>query len=340
MTKEQNIIKTAVGYIRLSRDDLNNRNESKTLENQREHIIEYCKRKSITLLKIFDEGTGYSGDDPNKPQFNMMMKAAQKHLFDAIVIKDGSRFTRSPSIMQENIELLIALKIKLLTYMGDEELTVNPHITVLRTTLDWELILRGRKNQRMMLEQKQKEGGTFARPPYGYIACEILVDGHRKTAWKVDIEKASNVRKMYQRFIEGTPIRALAEDYDLGLQHIRNILKNRIYVGIRDYTKREKIIGKVDTRFSQDNTFLMNKNFAHTIVNKELFNQAQERFEMFSKKYINNMTLLKKGYSPIEKGKVLISEKQLSSPSIKSLPEKTLSTEEINGSNSSRSIES
>ena len=62
----------AAGYTRVSSDSV----EKTSLEDQSKAIKDYAKDK-YNLVKIYDEGV-YSGADGTRPQFNQLLKDAEK----------------------------------------------------------------------------------------------------------------------------------------------------------------------------------------------------------------------------------------------------------------------
>ncbi|MGO9019578.1 MAG: recombinase family protein [Syntrophobacteraceae bacterium] len=78
----------AAGYIRVSSDS----GEKTSLEDQAKAIKAYAKDK-YNLVKIYNEGV-YSGADGTRPQFNQLLKDAERKQFQAVIVWNLSRFGR------------------------------------------------------------------------------------------------------------------------------------------------------------------------------------------------------------------------------------------------------
>jgi len=63
-------------------------------------LTEYCKREGIEIFKIYmDEGI--SGQKENRPQFQEMLKDAQRKLFNVILVHKFDRFARKVELSQK-----------------------------------------------------------------------------------------------------------------------------------------------------------------------------------------------------------------------------------------------
>ncbi|MFC4448448.1 recombinase family protein [Halorussus aquaticus] len=79
---------TARIYVRLS--DHSNR----SIQGQIEDCREYADRQGFEVEHIHNEGQGQSGWDDTRDEYGQMLEAAEGGEFDALIVRDGSRFGR------------------------------------------------------------------------------------------------------------------------------------------------------------------------------------------------------------------------------------------------------
>jgi len=75
-------------YVRLS--DHSNR----SIQGQIEDCREYADRQKFEVDQIYNEGQGQSGWDDTRDEYARMLTAAESGEFDALIVRDGSRFGR------------------------------------------------------------------------------------------------------------------------------------------------------------------------------------------------------------------------------------------------------
>lgn len=84
----------ATMYLRLSKEDSGHKQESSSIQNQRELINDFISKNEnieIVSIKIDD---GYTGTNFDRPAFNEMMEDVRDKLVDCVIVKDLSRFGR------------------------------------------------------------------------------------------------------------------------------------------------------------------------------------------------------------------------------------------------------
>lgn len=79
---------TACIYVRLS--DHSNR----SIQGQIEDCREYADYQGFEVDHIYNEGQGQSGWDDTRDEYGRMIAAAESGEFDALIVRDGSRFGR------------------------------------------------------------------------------------------------------------------------------------------------------------------------------------------------------------------------------------------------------
>ena len=86
----------AAAYLRLSRQDQEKEGDkdSESIENQRCMIREYAKAHGYEIVKEYAD-EDYSGLTDQRPAFQQMLRAARKGMFEVILAKSQSRFSRN-----------------------------------------------------------------------------------------------------------------------------------------------------------------------------------------------------------------------------------------------------
>ena len=92
-------------YIRLSREDIDKidkGDDSESVKNQKLMLSEYTAKNGWQLFDFYiDED--YSGADRNRPEFERLLKDAEKKEFDIVLCKTQSRFVRDMEKLEEII---------------------------------------------------------------------------------------------------------------------------------------------------------------------------------------------------------------------------------------------
>jgi len=100
----------AVGYIRVSTDKQTDPDKV-SLENREIKIRKYCELKEWELFEPLYKDEGISGAKADRPALNQLLKDAQEHKFDVVVVYDLSRFGRDLLHLKQNTTLLKNLGI-------------------------------------------------------------------------------------------------------------------------------------------------------------------------------------------------------------------------------------
>ncbi len=118
----------AVAYCRVSTDKADQLN---SMEAQKEFFTEYTKRTGDSLIRLYAD-EGISGTKTkNRKEFQRMMADAEHGLFDLVLVKDISRFSRNTVDLLQNVRRLKALGIETqsltanMTNMGNSEFVLT-----------------------------------------------------------------------------------------------------------------------------------------------------------------------------------------------------------------------
>lgn len=270
------------GYVRLSHEDGDDKEESNSVTNQRDLIRDYlcCHPELVECgMKVDD---GYTGSNFQRPAFQEMMADVRVGKVNCIVVKDLSRFGREYLEAGEYIE-------KIFPFLGVRFIAINDNYDSLHPNAESDDLIIPIKNFineaycrdasikiRSQLEIKRKRGdfiGSFA--VYGYLKDPD--DRHRLI---VDDFAADVVRDIFKWKLEGISAGDIADrlntdgilapmDYkkSLGLRFatpfrvnsqsrwtavtVLRILKNPIYIGILEQGKNTTPSYKVKRRIEK-----------------------------------------------------------------------------------------
>ena len=90
-------------YCRLSEEDrnkLNKDDDSESIQNQKNMLIEYTLKMGWQIYDIYSDDD-FKGSDRNRPEFNRLLQDAEKKLFDIVLCKSQSRFTRELELVEK-----------------------------------------------------------------------------------------------------------------------------------------------------------------------------------------------------------------------------------------------
>lgn len=288
------------GYIRLSVED-NGKEDSDTLEKQKEMIIQYISRdSSFQLCEIYCDN-GKTGTNFNRTGFQKMMKDIKSGKINCVVVKDLSRFGRN------YIETGMYME-KIFPLLGVRFISINDHYDNLTTTDKSSLLipLKNMINEAYskdiskklfaVFQQQQKEGKIIGRwAAYGYQKC---IDNPHKIV--IEEEAASTVKRIFQWRAEGKSLlwiaRTLNEREIPSPQHyhylkgeiksqnyvpslwtnsaIQTICANAIYTGNMVQHKTVNLQSGVSKRVPKSEWTIV-PGTHEAIINQELFDQAQ-----------------------------------------------------------------
>jgi DNA invertase Pin-like site-specific DNA recombinase len=298
-------------YLRLSRED-GDKQESNSIQNQRELIKEFLKQHSeiIKTQEFIDDG--YSGTNFERPAFIRMMNEVENHRIDCIIVKDLSRLGRNYIETGKYLERIFPM-------LGVRFIAINDNYDSVSGTGDADQIIVPFKNLindaycrdisikiRSQLDVKRKNGkfiGSFAG--YGYQK-----DPADKNHLVIDEYAAGIVRMIFSMKLEGsssgkiaeklnemgvlTPMeykRACGMNFNSGYQVSRHpvwtagsvmqILKNETYTGTVVQGKNRKINYKVkESRPVEQEEWIRVAGMHEAIIPTAIFESVQELLKL------------------------------------------------------------
>lgn len=158
-------------YCRLSKEDVEKQLESESIQNQKALLLDYAAHQNWKVAGVYcDED--YSGADRERPAFLRLIHDAEQGVFQVILVKTQSRFTRDMELVERYIHSLFPLwGIRFIAVVdhvdtgikgGKKARQINGLVN------EWYLEDLS-ENIRAVLDYKRKNGqfiGSFA--PYGY----------------------------------------------------------------------------------------------------------------------------------------------------------------------------
>ena len=297
-------------YIRLSREDEEDKIESNSVTNQRALLQEYLKNKNEFVIYDIYIDDGYSGTDFNRPNFQRLLNDMKDNKFNTIIVKDLSRLGRNYIEVGNYIEQIFPLfKIRFISIndMIDsykDPASINNVIVPFKNLMNDEYCRDISMKIRSAFNTKKRNGdfvGAWA--PYGYIK-----DPKNKYHLIIDEESSQTVKLIFKWALEGKGRNTIAKELNkMGIlnptgykQKILNlnytnlsatsfgndyawtnttsqILKNRVYVGDMVQCKERVVsykIHKIVKNPKED--WIIVENTHEPIVDRDTFNKIQD----------------------------------------------------------------
>lgn len=224
--------------------------EFNSLHAQREACEAYIKSQAGEGWRVhptaYDDG-GISGGTMDRPALTSLLADIEAGLIDTIVVYKVDRLTRSLSDFAKIIEVFdrkgasfVAVTQQFNTTSSMGRLTLN----ILLSFAQFEREVTGERIRDKFAASKRKGIWMGGLPPLGY--------DHRDRKLMVNEAEAEQVRTIFQRYVELGTVSALKQDLDARKIHskprltaagrpagdlpisqgnLRNILRNRVYIG-------------------------------------------------------------------------------------------------------------
>jgi site-specific DNA recombinase len=304
------MVKAAI-YCRLSKEDeykQEKEHESESIQNQKQLLTEYAVKNNWQIYKIFADDD-YSGLYEERPAFEEMIREAEKGLFQIILCKSQSRFSRNMEVIEKYIHgkfILWGIRFVSITDNVDTELKGNKKARQINGLVNEWYSEDLSENVKAALYTKKKNGQYLGHwCAYGY-----KLDPNDRHKIVIDYEAAENVKKIYSLYAQGYGISAVAkimtdkkcltptaykhskginyynpssdrysEKYGIwSVNTIRRILRDKTYTGvlvqgreIKPSYKSKKVIK------TPESSWIVVENNHEPIIDKETFNSVQKR---------------------------------------------------------------
>ena len=214
-TKEvENVSKWNVGaYIRLSSEDGEDKEESNSVVNQRELLIQFMEQHPELTFQNFYIDDGFSGTNFNRPGFENLLKDIYSSKINTVIVKDLSRLGRNYIKVGEYVENIFPLmKVRFIAVNDDIDSFLKPEsvdniIFSLKNVMNENYakdISNKIKASLMMMRRNGKFLGT--RIAFGYKKDPN--DIHHLI---VHEESANIVKRIFEYYAEGLGGREIAK---------------------------------------------------------------------------------------------------------------------------------
>ncbi len=279
----------------------------KSIDDQIRVCRNYCKEHEITVSEehiYVDEAI--SGSLVIRPGLQALERAAENKEFEAVMVDDLSRLSRSNHQMLTLVLKFNYYQVKLISVsdgiVTDDE---NSKLGIQMRGLINELYLDDLRKKTMRgLEGQKLRGFSAGENVYGYLTQpvgELRLNKRGQAKYdgkvhKINPDEAQVVQRIFQEFINGNSIHKIATRLNedkvptkkgmhggWNISTVARILKNEKYIGTWDWRKyknvRDPMTGKkkVVPRPAKDRIPIHREDLI--IISKEIWEKAQKRWQ-------------------------------------------------------------
>lgn len=202
-------------YLRLSKEDDLNHDESNSIKNQRELIHKYIRKdadlRKMEIVELADDG--YSGKNMERPGMQELLKLIRDNKVGCIIVKDMSRFSRDYLETGKYLE-------QIFPFMGVRFIAINDNydsrdytggigeIDVAFKGILYDFYSEDLSEKIKSSFKIKKAQGQYiaALSPYGYVK-----DPKDKHKLIVDPEAAVIVKRIFREYLDGTSAYGIAQ---------------------------------------------------------------------------------------------------------------------------------
>lgn len=194
---------TAALYLRYS-GNVDNEDKNSII-NQKEVLENYCTKNDISIFNIYID-IAKTGTNIYRKGFESMLKDSKKNLFDAIIVKDMSRFSRNYLDVARIIDELTDLNISIIS-LADNYDSSNPNDTM-------EFDIRNYLNTLYSNDLKRKIRLSIKHRATKKKITKIAKYGYKKNEngeLEIDEEAAIVVRLIFDKALMGLTPKEIAD---------------------------------------------------------------------------------------------------------------------------------
>ena len=289
-------------YLRLSQEDLRE-GDSVSIDNQRMILTKYVKEKGWTLVDTYADD-GWTGTDFNRPEVQRLLDDAKSGRINIIVVKDLSRFGRNYIQVGQYIDYIFPLNnIRFIALndgvdTADRNSTALEMMPIINLFNEWHASSTSKKIK-AVVEANAKAGKYGCKQAaYGYIKGD-----DEKHTPIINPETAPVVLSIFQMRAQGISPKHIADklnadgilnptDYHysrigkeptITMRHlwsgatVKNILKNRIYLGQLAQLRRTTVSHKNHkVVYKDESDWVIVENNHEPIITQELWDRVRE----------------------------------------------------------------
>ncbi|HYD02686.1 MAG TPA: recombinase family protein [Alphaproteobacteria bacterium] len=209
-------------YARVSTEE--QAKEGISVDAQIDKCQSYCNARGWTIYNVYKD-PGFSAGSLERPAMQSLLKDAQDHKFDIILVYKIDRFSRKLKDLIMVLEELKEYNINFTSVTEQIDTTSAMGEAFFQIIGVFAQLERGMVKERvkMAFDRKADLGESLSRPPYGYKYV------NRKLVPNPDTSK--NVVEIFEMWINGIDYKLIAEKFRISPSSIYTIIKNPIYIG-------------------------------------------------------------------------------------------------------------
>ena len=307
-------------YIRLSKEDLKDKNESESISNQRSLLRRFAKNKGLNIVDEYIDD-GISGTTFDRPAFKKLINDIEDKKINMIITKDLSRLGRDYIEVGHYLEKYFpehrVRYISLLDGIDTGIDSISNDITPFKSLLN-DMYAKDISNKIKSVKRNKQDLGLFIgnKAPFGY-----KLDKNYPNKLFVDEEAKEIIKKIFEKAVLGKSCRQIALELNkeniltpskYALNHglkvakisskwsgtrIREIILNEVYIGnmVQGRMKKLNYKSKKNIRLPKVEWKIV-KNTHEAIIPKEIFLKANEMLSIREKTRVKTHDYLLKGY--------------------------------------------
>ena len=200
--------KIAALYIRLSEEDEEKKDYSRSIKNQIDLLSEFANNQGFYIYKTYVDD-GFSGKNFIRPKFQELLKDLDNKKFNCIIVKDLSRFGRNLIEVGEYLENIFPKKkIRFIAVSDNYDSATNEDDSyLLRCFMNDRYLKDCRKKANKTYEFLATKKDIFTEPIYGYKN-----DGNNHLV--IDEEAALIVKRIFDLYINGYGLRKISKLFE------------------------------------------------------------------------------------------------------------------------------
>lgn len=195
-------------YIRLSKEDEEMKDHSRSVQNQIYLLSDYAREKGFYIYKIYIDD-GFSGKDFARPKFQELLNDLDNKKFNCIIVKDLSRLGRNLIEIGEYLEEIFPKKKIRFIALSDhyDSATNEDDSYLLRCFMNDRYLKDCRKKANRTYEFLATKKDIFTESLYGYKINE----NHQ---FVIDEESSFIVKRIFALYIQGYGITKIAKIFE------------------------------------------------------------------------------------------------------------------------------
>lgn len=258
-----------------------------SLINQKKFFEEYAQKRGDTLTKIYAD-RGISGKSmKQRPEFLKMLSDSENDMFDALLVKDISRFARNTVDFLNGIRLLKSRGVDVV-FVGANQKVLGESEFVLTVFAALAQEESCGLSKRIIFGKKQgAKNGRVPNVLYGY-------DKSGTYELKINNFEAENVKKIFDMYCyDKIGLRKIADELNRNniptknncawsAKTVRRIIQNPIYRGVLVNNKSETVdfISATRRNIPPENQYYHKRECLRIISDEQFFSASERLKEM------------------------------------------------------------